>query len=62
MTQTNAILKFLRTGASISAIEALNLFGCMNLKGRIWDIKQLGHVVQSKFVSANGKKFKRYWI
>jgi hypothetical protein len=62
MTQTNAILEFMKTGADLTPLEALNLFGCMRLGARIWDLKRAGYIIQSAFVTVNGKTFKRYWI
>jgi len=38
-SQTKNILEYMLNGCKITALEALRLFGCLNLKGRIWDIK-----------------------
>lgn len=37
-TQSNQILEYMRQGNSITPLEALNLFGCMRLGARIYDL------------------------
>jgi hypothetical protein len=49
-TQTIQILKHLEDGNSITPIEALQLFGCMRLGARIYDLKQDGHVINTLMV------------
>lgn len=45
MTQTQRILKHLETVGSITPREALDLFGCMRLGARIWDLKRAGYPI-----------------
>lgn len=45
MTQTQRILKHLETVGSITPREALDLFGCMRLGARIWDLKREGYPI-----------------
>lgn len=61
-TQTEQILEYLQKGNSITPLEALNLFGCLRLGARIWDIKnKLGIPVNSKMVKlGNGKSVAEY--
>ena len=40
ITQKKEIRKYLESGGKLTAMAALNFWGCWNLKGRIWDIKQ----------------------
>lgn len=48
MTQVNRILEHLKNHGSITQAEAINLFGCYRLSGRIYDIKQLGYDIGKK--------------
>lgn len=41
MSQTTQLMKAMKKGQRFTAIDALAEFGCFNLKGRAWDIKQL---------------------
>ena len=43
MTQAEMILNHLQTHGSITPLEAQELFGCMRLGARIWDLKHAGH-------------------
>lgn len=45
MTQTQRILKHLETVGSITPREALDLFGCMRIGARIWDLKRAGYPI-----------------
>jgi len=62
LTQTQAIQKHLEDGNSITALEALNLFGCFRLAARISDIKSLGLKIVTNTVKANGKSFASYQV
>lgn len=62
-TQTQAILRHMRSGYEITALEALNLFNCMRLAGRIRDIKDSGIEVTDRWITRDdGKRFKAYRI
>lgn len=52
-TQTEAILQYMKEGNSITAFEALNLFGCMRLAARIGDLRADGYVIESRPVKVN---------
>ena len=39
-SQCKMIEKWLYEGNKITSLEALHKFGCLNLKGRIWDLRQ----------------------
>ena len=43
MTQNEGILNYLKTGRTLSPIEALNLFGCFRLAARCADLREAGH-------------------
>ncbi|PIT43804.1 hypothetical protein BHC46_12435 [Snodgrassella alvi] len=60
--QTIQILEYMRAGNSITPIEALQLFGCMRLGARIYDLKQDGHVINTLMVKdeKSGVRYARY--
>ena len=62
-SQSNAILDYMRAGNRITPLEALQLFGCFRLGGRIYDLKKEHPEIESEFVEAgNGKRVKAYWL
>ena len=67
ISQTNRILNYMLGGGSLTGLEALNLFGCMRLSARIYNIRRMGYRVDSKTEvhrneSGKYKTFKRYWL
>ena len=48
MTQRNDILTYLQSGRSLTPLEALDLFGCMRLGARIWDLKAEGYDIEAR--------------
>lgn len=62
-SQVSRILAHLKSGKSITPLEALELYGCFRLGARIADIKALGYEVKSEFVTTpSEKKVKRYHL
>ena len=60
-SQNALLLRHLRTGASITGIEALNLYGCFRLPSRINDLRKQGVAIISKFITTpSGKRVKEY--
>lgn len=47
MSQNQKILKHLSSGKSLSPLQALGLFGCYRLAGRIYDLKRAGHHIET---------------
>ena len=47
MSQNQKILKHLSSGRSLSPLQALGLFGCYRLAGRIYDLKRAGHQIET---------------
>jgi hypothetical protein len=47
-SQKQKILKHLSSGKSLSPLQALGLFGCYRLAGRIYDLKRAGHQIGQK--------------
>ncbi len=46
-SQNQKILKHLSSGKSLSPLQALGLFGCYRLAGRIYDLKRAGHQIET---------------
>ena len=42
-SQSKRILEYLKSGGSISPLEALRMFGCGRLGARIYDLKKQGY-------------------
>jgi len=66
-TQCNMIADYLKSGKSITALEALRKFGCMRLASRIHDLKERGMNIVGDMVydtddEGNMKKWKVYWL
>lgn len=55
-TQNQQILSHLKDGQSITQLEALNLFGCLRLGGRIYELRAAGHPIETKWESDGDKK------
>lgn len=62
-TQCNMIAAWLEKGYSITSLEALEMFGCLRLSSRIWDLKERGMNIQKKtIVLPNKKRVCEYFI
>ena len=56
VTQADMILRYLRTHKrGITAIEALDKFGCMRLSGRIWDLRHAGYCIETDTVAVKNR-------
>ena len=55
-TQTAQILAHLKTGRSITPLDALDWFGCFRLGARIYDLKQDGHPIYREMVEVAPRK------
>lgn len=67
MSQNATILFHLQSGRSLTSLEAINLYGITRLGGRIFELKQQGHVIHDEFVTVKNRhgkdaRVKRYWI
>jgi len=59
-SQRAEIGRYLKSGKSLTALEALHKFGCWRLGARIWELKKQGVPVQSYTATVGrGKKAKR---
>lgn len=59
-THNKLILKHLKQGRSITAMEALKLWGCMRLSARIFDLREAGHNIKTTRIEVNGKIIAEY--
>ncbi len=60
-SQSENILRHLKSGKSITSLDALREFGCFRLGARIWEIKKSGLKVESKMIDVgNGKHVAEY--
>ena len=55
MSQCSDILTYLQSGRSLTPLEALDLFGCMRLGARIWELKGEGYDIESHTLEVGGK-------
>jgi len=61
-SQSYQIREYLLQGNTITALEALKLFGCFRLSGRIYDLRKEGINISSTIVKINGKSVAEYSI
>jgi hypothetical protein len=60
-SQAGLILRHLQSGATLTALDALDLFGCNRLAARIADLRAKGYRVQSTLIELpNGKRVASY--
>lgn len=61
LSQTDAIYSHLQSGNKLTALEALDKFGCARLAARIKDLKDRGHnITCEKIKLTNGKRVGQY--
>ena len=60
MSQNSLILNHLKSGQSITPIDALNLYGSFRLSGRIKDLRYEGYDIETIPVKNNGKRYASY--
>ena len=58
--QSLKILNHLNRGRGITAIQALNNFGCFRLAARIHELRGMGHNIITNKVTKNKKQFAQY--
>ena len=62
MNQHEWIMRQLKMGRMITALDALNGCGSMKLATRISELKRDGYNIVTHMVSQNGKKFAKYQL
>lgn len=61
-SQCADILAYMQGGHSLTALEALERFGCLRLAARIQDLEALGHTFAVETVEQDGKRYARYTL
>jgi hypothetical protein len=61
-SQNSIILSHLLGGGSLTSLDALHLCGCLRLSARIYDLRAMGHNIESERVCVNGKYVSRYFL
>ena len=59
-SQTALIKGWLLNGHSITALDALNMFGCFRLSARIANLKDEGMNIITEMVEVNDKRIAKY--
>lgn len=60
-SQTKAIAAFLDAGGSLTPLDALNMFGCLNLAARVYDCKREGMDIATTMIPVgDGKRVGLY--
>jgi hypothetical protein len=59
-SQNSNILEFLKTGASLTCLQAAQHGWGMNLRSRISDLKRAGYETVSKLIPTNGSYIAEY--
>ncbi|ACU61314.1 helix-turn-helix domain-containing protein [Chitinophaga pinensis] len=55
-SQRDKILKWLLKGKTITTLKAITQFGCTRLSARISEIRDMGHVIVTKWVKTRNKQ------
>lgn len=61
-SQCQQILSHLKTGNTLTPIEALERFGCFRLGARICDLRSEGHDIRTRTISNGKKSFAEYYL
>ena len=62
-SQNRMIMGHLRRHRSITALQALQNYGCMRLASRIYDLKEEGHKIHKQMIEVgNGKRVASYFL
>lgn len=62
-TQNDVILEHLRKYGSITPMDALMRYDIMRLSGRIYELKEMGHNIETEIRrTRNGKQYAEYFL
>ena len=59
-SQTNQIRQHLESGKTITPLEALEMYGCLRLGARIYDLKSVGMPIKTERITNGSKWFAKY--
>lgn len=62
MSQAAQISSYLKKGHSLTAIDALEKFGCFRLAARVKELREQGLKIHSICVTRGEKRFSRYFL
>jgi hypothetical protein len=64
MSIKSNILEYLKSGYTLTALEALKLFNTMNLRNRISELRREGYNIQNRTIynDKNRKHYSEYWL
>lgn len=63
ISQAKAIIAYLRQGYGITSLEAVCLFNCLNLKGRIYEARRDGWGIRTTMIKTRmGKRIAQYTL
>ena len=61
MSQNDSVLMWLQRGKTLTAMDALEKFGCFRLAARIHDLRNSGHnIIANSYELPNGKRVAKY--
>lgn len=60
-SQNEKIKKYLLNGKKLTPLQALRMFGCFRLSGRVYDLKKEGLKIKTDLVKRNKKVFAQYY-
>ena len=59
-TQRKLILEHMERYDDITPLEALEMYGCLRLSARIWELRKKGYIIETDAVRRNGKCYAKY--
>jgi hypothetical protein len=62
MSQSQEILRALKKGKSITALECLLSFNCLRLAARVKELREAGYRIKTQIVSSGRKRYARYTL
>ena len=65
--QRDLIFNYLKSGGALTALDALEKFGCMRLGARVWELRHAGIAILDRWVekvtrSGRKKRYKEYYM
>lgn len=60
MSQTHRILKHLKSGKTLTPLQALDKFGTLRLGARVLDLRQAGYPIRTTMVRKGGARVAEY--
>jgi len=62
VSQNKAILKALKGGEKLTALDIFKRFNSIRASARIFDIRDMGYDVRTDMVKRNGKRVAEYYL